>query len=121
MISYKYLPALVCGFGAAVLSTIPGIKAIGCCIIVPAAAWLSLFLDHRINKAVPPISVKKAIILGITTGLFAAFFSTFFDVLITLITHTNEFVQTLPQTEIAMRSFNLGKLLDDTLVLLNDM
>lgn len=121
MISNKYLPALVCGFGAAVLSTIPGLKTIGCCVVVPAAAWLSLFLDQRINKAVPPITTKHAIILGIATGFAAALFSTFFDVLITLVTHTNDFVQTLPQTEIAMRSFNLGKLLDDTLLLLHEM
>lgn len=121
MNSNKFLPPLVCGFVAAVLSTIPGIKTIGCCIVIPGAAWFALVLDQRINKAEPPITSKKALIFGLLTGIFAALFSTAFDVLITLITHTNDFVDSLPQTEIAMRNLNLGEIWDQTFALLKTM
>lgn len=121
MNSNKLLPPLVCGFGAAVISTIPGIKSIGCCIVIPAAAWFALILEQRINRAEPPIDAKTALIFGLLTGIFAAFFSTAFDVLITLITHTNDFVESLPQTEIAMRNLNLGNIWDQTFALLKSM
>jgi len=121
MNSNKFLPPLVCGFAAAVISTIPGIKTIGCCIVIPAAAWFALILEQRINKAEPPISSKTALVFGLMTGIFAALFSTAFDVLITLIAHSNDFVESLPQTEIAMRNLNLGDIWDQTFSLLKTM
>ena len=60
MNSHKFFPALVCGFGAAVLNTIPGVKSIGCCLVVPVAAWFSLILDEKINKVQPPIPIQNA-------------------------------------------------------------
>ena len=121
MISNKFLPPLVCGFGAAVISTIPGVKSLGCCVVIPAAAWFAIVLDQRINKSVPPVETKEAIIFGLLTGLFAALFATFFDIIITLFTHTNDFVEGLPQTEAAMRNFNLGEVWDQTYTLLKGM
>ncbi len=117
----KILPSLVCGFGAAVISTVPGVKNIGCCLIVPAAALISLFLDEKINHADPPIDLKKAVSFGILTGLVAAFFSTFFDLLLTFISHTNDYIDTLPQTESLIKSYNLGPLFDQTLKMLEAM
>ncbi|MHB8579653.1 MAG: DUF4199 domain-containing protein [Ignavibacteriaceae bacterium] len=118
----KILPSLVCGFGAAVLTTVPVLKNIGCCLIVPVAAFLSLFLDNRINKSLPPIDFKKAIAFGILTGIFAAFFSTLFDVLITFISHTNDYIDALPQTESLMNSYKLtGPLFDQTISMLRSM
>jgi hypothetical protein len=117
----KFLPALVCGFGAAVLTTVPGIKDFGCCLVVPLAAVMSLYLDHRINKTELPIRGKKALIFGLLTGLFAAVFATFFDVLITYITHSNDFVNSLPQTEGMIQSSPLGPLLQQSLALLKQM
>jgi hypothetical protein len=121
MDSKHYLPPLVCGFGAAVLTTIPGVKSLGCCLIVPLAAILSLFLDHKINKTELPFRFKNAMFLGLLTGIFATFFSTFFDVLMTYILHTNEFVQTLPQTEELVRQYKLGVLLNQTMGMLKQM
>jgi Protein of unknown function (DUF4199) len=121
MNSHKYFPSLVCGFSAAVISTIPGVKSIGCCLIVPAAAWLALVLNEKINKVKPPVPMSKAFLFGLLTGLFAALFSTLFDVIITFIMHTNEFVQTLPQTEAAVKGWNLGQLWDETSSLLHMM
>jgi Protein of unknown function (DUF4199) len=115
------MPSLVCGFGAGVLTTVPGIKNVGCCLVVPFAAILSLYLDIRLNHSDIPINFKKAIAFGILTGLFAAIFSTFFDVLITYIAHTNDFVDTLPQTESLIKSYKLGALLDQTMGILQQM
>ncbi len=117
----KFLPALVCGFGAAVLTTVPGVKDFGCCLIVPLAAVMSLYLDHKINKTELPVRGKKAVIFGLLTGLFAASFATFFDILITYIAHTNDFVTSLPQTEQMIQNSPIGDLLKQSLDLLKLM
>ena len=121
MNSHKLLPPLVCGFGAAVLNTIPGVKSIGCCLVVPVAAWFSLILNEKINKVQPPVPLQDAFFFGFLAGLFAAIFSTGFDVLITLIMHTNDFVQTLPQTETVLKGWNIGELWKETSSLLHKM
>lgn len=121
MNTHKFMPPLVCGFGAAVLSTIPGVKSIGCCMVVPIAAWLSLILNEKLNKVQPPVVTQDAFFFGLLTGFFAAIFSTGFDILITLIMHTNDFVQTLPQTESIVKGWNLGELWSETSSLLHKM
>jgi hypothetical protein len=100
----KYLPSLVTGFGAAVLISIPIVKNVGCCVIVPFAAVYALILDVKLNKAVLPIKGSEAVLFGILTGLWAAFFSALFETFITFITHTNEFVQGLPGIENILRT-----------------
>ena len=55
----KYLPTLVCGFGAAVLSTVPGIKNFSCCLLVPAAAAFSILLDKKINQSNEKVQLSK--------------------------------------------------------------
>ena len=121
MNSNKYLPILVCSFGAAVLTTVPFIKAFSYFLIIPAASFAALYLNLRVNNVSLPIAIKSAIVYGFLTGFVVALFSSAFDVLITFITHSNDFVATLPQTESAMRSLNLGSLLDQTMGLLNKM
>jgi hypothetical protein len=121
MNSNKYLPILVCGFGAAVLTTVPYIKAFSYILIIPAASFASLYLNLRVKNIIIPITIKPAIVYGFLTGFSVALFSSTFEVLITFITHSNDFVATLPQTEAAMRSLNLGNLLDQTMGLLNKM
>jgi uncharacterized membrane protein len=117
----KLLPSLVCGFGAAVLTTVPGVKNIACCMIVPLAAVISLNLDHKINHSEFPIKAGPAIFFGILTGVFAAIFSTFFDVLITYLAHTNDFIEALPQTEGFIKQYNLNGLLDQTMAIFKQM
>lgn len=121
MNSNKYLPVLVCGFGAAVLTTVPFIKSFSCCLILPAASFGALYLDLRVNKTILPIETKYAIFYGLLTGIVVALFSSAFEILITFVTHSNDFISTLPQTESAMRSLNLGSLIDQTMGLLNKM
>ncbi len=122
MISKKYfLPALVTGFGAAVLTTVPGIKSFACCLIMPAASLTAVLLYQKINKITVPLAFKEAIIIGLLCGLVAGFFSTLFDVLITFITHTNDFVETLPQTKAMIKQYNFGSIFQQTFGLLEKM
>ncbi len=114
----KFLPVLVCGFGAAVLSTIPGLKSASCCLFVPLAAALSLVLHQKMNKPEEPYKTGIALLFGFLTGIVIALFSTVFETIITLITHTNEFVEALPQTEAAMRDLNLGPIFDQSVEIL---
>ncbi|MFZ0456814.1 MAG: hypothetical protein WCE54_07165 [Ignavibacteriaceae bacterium] len=120
MSSKKYFPSLICGFGAAVLTTVPGIKSFGFCLLVPAAAVLSLFLNQKVTGSNSDIDSGTAITFGILTGLFAAVFATFFDVLITFFTHTNDFVQTLPESSSVLKSV-LGPVVDDMMKTFNKM
>ena len=108
MIFKKYLPTLVCGFGAAVLSTVPGIKNFSCCLIVPAAAAISILLDKKINNSNEKVLVGKSLGFGFLTGLFATLFITTFEMLLTYFTKSNDYIQSLPQTEIVMRQLDLG-------------
>ena len=100
----KYLPSLVTGFVAAVLMSIPLVKHVGCCVIVPFATVYALILDVKLNKAELPIKGKKAFLFGILTGLWAAIFSALFETIITLFTHSNDFVQGLPGIENVLRN-----------------
>ena len=117
----KYLPSLVCGFGAAVLTTVPGVKNFACCLIVPLAAVISINLDHKINRSEFPIKAGRAIFFGIMTGVFASLFSTFFDVLTTYLAHTNDFIDALPQTEAFIKQYKLDALLEQTMILFRQM
>ncbi len=121
MISKKYMSPLVCGFSAAVLSIVPGFKAFACCLVVPLAAFFSLYLERRINKNSDKIISRQAVTFGLLTGLFAALFATGFDILLTFVTHSNDFTSTLPQTEAMLRSYNLGPLLDESMHILKKM
>lgn len=116
-----YIPAIICGFGAAVLTTIPGFKNFACCLVVPAASFFAIVLYKKTNRLDEKIAVNKAIILGLLTGIVAALFSTFFDLLITYITHTNEFIAGLPQTELILHDLNMGPIMDESLKLIKKM
>lgn len=116
-----FLPAIVTGFGAAVLTTVPGIKSLACCLIIPAAGLIAVLLYQKINKISVPIQMKEAVIIGLFCGLAAAVFSTFFDILITFITHSNDFVESLPQTKTLLQKYNLNSLFQQTFQLLQKM
>jgi hypothetical protein len=120
-ITKQYIPPLVCGFSAAVLSTIPGFKELACCLVIPLAAFFSLYLDQKINKIYEVISSRKAITYGLLTGLFAALFATFFDMLMTYATRSNDFVQALPETEAMIKDFNIGPFVEETIKILKTM
>ena len=97
----KYLSALVCGFGAGVLQVVPIAKSFSCCLIIPAAVVVALILDRKasnqpLNLIIP---IKKALLIGVFTGLYAALFGSVFDLLITFITKNNDLIAALPQIQ----------------------
>ncbi len=116
-----YLPPLVAGFGAAVLTTVPGVREFGCCLIVPLAVFTALLLYRKTLNQDTNVTVKTSLLIGFLTGLFAALFSTFFDVIITLFTRSNDFVETLPQTRQVLESFKLGEAAKQTIDLMEGM
>ncbi len=117
----KYLPSIITGFGAAVLSTIPGIKNLNCCLIIPVAALLSLYIYNKSSGNDSPIKLNKALSYGLITGLIAALFSSLFDILITFITHSNDLVVGLEQTEEMMHELNFGALMDASMEIMRTM
>ena len=93
----KYISPLVVGLGAGVLTVVPVIKSLGCCLLIPAAAIISLLLEQKANNDYSKLEIKKGVVFGLITGLTAAIFGTTFDFIITLITHTNDLVISFPQ------------------------
>jgi hypothetical protein len=120
----KYLPSLVTGFGAAVLVSIPLVKNVGCCVIVPFAAVYALILDVKLNKAELPIKGKEAVLFGLMTGLWAAVFSALFETIITMFAHSNDFVQELPNIENVFRNqlpVSFRPMMDQAIVIYKSM
>lgn len=117
----KYISPLVCGFGASVLTIVPGFKEIGCCLVIPFAAGLSLYLYQKSNKEKEIISIKQALVFGLLMGIFSAIFATFFEVLFSAIFNTNDFVKSLPQLETAFKSFAPQNLLDEVFKIYKNM
>lgn len=107
MIQSKYFPTLVSGFAAGVLTTVPVIKSLSCCVIVPAAVAFALYADKRISGNDEPVQMKHALTFGVFTGLYTALFGTSFDVLITFITRSNDFVSSYPDLLKMLGSFTL--------------
>ncbi len=121
MSSSKYLPPLVCGFAAAVLLIVPGIKNIGFCLVVPAASVVCLFLNKKINKQNSEILTRDAFFFGIFTGVFSALFLTGFDIMLTSISKTNDLVETLPFTRSMLNDMNLGPIMNNAIVMMEQM
>ncbi len=75
-------------------------------------------LDKKITNSSEKVSIGKGLGFGFLTGVVATIFITLFEMLLTYFARTNDFIQSLPQSEIVMRQWNLGPLLDDSLKLL---
>lgn len=117
----KYLPTLVAGFGAAVLSTVPGIKNFSCCLLVPGAAAISILLDKRITNNFEKTNLGKGLGFGLLTGMFATFFITIFEMLVTYFAKTNDFIESIPQSEMVIRQWDLGSLVDESLKMMKSV
>jgi hypothetical protein len=117
----KYLSALVCGFGAAVLTTIPGLETFACCLLVPIASIISVRLYKKSIPEIAKLNTGTGVILGLLTGLFAAAFASTFEIIITYLTKTNDLVFGLPQAEQVIRDLNLGDAAKESMELLQKM
>jgi hypothetical protein len=112
----KYISPMIFGFVAGVLMVVPVIKSLGCCLLLPLAAFFSLMLEQKANNNYEKLDIKKGLIFGLITGLVAAFFGTFFDFLITLITHKNDFVITFPKLVETINSFPVDDLTKEEVI-----
>jgi hypothetical protein len=101
----KYLPSLVCGFSAGVLQVVPLVKSFSCCLVLPLAAFVALILEQKSTNNFNIISAKKAVMIGLFTGLFAALFGSFFEILITFITKQNDIIITFPELQKMVGNF----------------
>lgn len=117
----KFLPSLVPGFGAGVLSVVPIIKTFACCLIIPAAATLSILLYQRAENIDKKIETGKAIFLGVFTGIFAALFATTFEVVITLFTKQNDLIAAFGNLQQMINSFPLDDQLKQEVIDLINM
>ncbi len=117
----KYLSSLVCGFGSAVISIIPGFSTFACCLIVPIASAISVNLFKKSNPGMLKIQTGTGVFLGLFTGLIAAVFTSSFEIIITYITKSNDFVLALPQTENLIKDMNLGSTADESIKLMKQM
>lgn len=117
----KYLPALVAGFGAGVLTIVPVVKNLTCCLIVPAAAVIALILDRKANKENALILSSKAVLIGALTGLFAALFGTFFEVFVTFITKHNDIVYAVTEFKNIFQGFMDEEVVDEAMGMLYGM
>ena len=117
----KFLPSLVCGFGASVITIIPGFSSFACCLVIPIAAGISIGLFKKTNPDIIKIQTGTAVLLGLMTGLFAAVFASSFEIILTYFTKSNELVLAMPQTEDMIRQMNLGTAAEDSIKLMKQM
>lgn len=117
----KIFPMLIAGFAAAVLSIVPILKGFSCCLLIPLASILSLFLDIKVNQNLDKIRISKAIWFGFLTGFFATIFYVSFDLIITFITKTNDLIESLPQSEIIINQMNLGEFAKEPMKLMRSI
>ena len=117
----KYLSALVCGFGAAVLTTIPGIQSVACCLLIPIASVISIFLYKKSQHNLLKISTGTGILLGFLTAVFAAVFASGFEIIITYLTKTSDLVASMPQAEKVVKDMNLGPAAEQSIEVLKQM
>lgn len=99
----------MCGFGAGVLQVVPVAKTFTCCLIVPAAAFLAIYLEKKASNDEAVIDLKKGAIIGLITGLFAAVFGSFFDLFITFITKNNDMVSAFTDFQNMILNFPLDE------------
>lgn len=117
----KYLSALVCGFGAATLTTVPGIQSIACCLLIPIASVISIFLYKKSQQDLLRITTGTGIMLGLLTAIFAALFASSFEIIITYLTRTSDLVVSMPQAEQVVKDLNLGPAAEESIEVLKQM
>jgi len=78
-------------------------------MIMPLAAFFAIMLNQRATKSREKIPMKKALLLGLFTGLFAATFGSILEILITLITKHNDIISTFPELQRMIEGFPVSQ------------
>lgn len=107
----KYISAFISGFGAGVLQIVPAVKSFSCCLIIPVASYIAVMLDRKSTGRINKISTKKGLLIGLVTGLYAALFGSIFELLITFITRSNDFIFAIGELQKAINQLPLDDLL----------
>lgn len=121
MTQKKYFPTVISGFGVAAVVTAPVFGGIFCLFVLPVGAIASLYVYQRLNNFPAPVNGKNAFMFGMLTGVFAAVFRTLFDVLLTFIFKTNNFVELLPELEDFYSQYYFKEAAEQTLSIINSM
>lgn len=103
----KILAPLICGFAIGVVQNVPIFGSFSCCVLLPLAAYYSLILDQKANRNYDYIPYTKGLLFGFLTGVFAALFGTFLDVILTLIFKSNNFTMMINDFVKSIESFPL--------------
>ena len=78
-------------------------------MILPLAAFISLLLDQRATKIFEKIPMKKALLFGLYTGLFAALFGSVLEIVITLITKHNDVIASFTDLQRIVQNLPLSE------------
>ena len=117
----KYLSALVSGFGASVLTTIPGVDSFACCLLIPIASGVAITLYKKSHPELLKIETRTGIFIGFLTSIFAASFASLFEIIITYLTNSSDLVVSMPQIEQAVRDMNFGPSVEESLEILRQI
>lgn len=112
-----FSPSLVFGFAAAVLTIVPGLKNLACCLLLPAAGAAAVYVTQKLLPD-EQIYFSKALKIGFLTGVFTTLFGTTLEILMTFLLRSNDLTETLPEVEKMLASMNLGSAAQESIKLL---
>lgn len=112
-------PAVVVGFGLAAVLSISFMQMFFI-ILVPAAGYLASKFEFRLHPEKGERPYLSAMKTGIAAGLFAAFFMTIIEVVLTLLFKTNNFVTMMPEAMKIIRELGLPEA-DQSVSILNSL
>ncbi|MBV6513476.1 MAG: hypothetical protein FMNOHCHN_03010 [Ignavibacteriaceae bacterium] len=114
-----FTPALVVGFGLAALLSV-SIMQMFFILIVPAAGFLASRFEFRLHPEKGERPFLSSIRTGIAAGIYAAFFMTIIEVIVTMIFKTNNFVALMPEAMKIIKELGLPEA-DQSVSLLNSL
>lgn len=117
----KYLPMIVCGFGAGVLTIEPLVVGFTVFLIIPFAVIAAMLLDQKANNNSNKITPGKAIFTGIFTGIFAAIFGTFFNTVLIFVTRTSDVNKSIAEVKKYLSSFPTTEIADEVIRTMSSM
>jgi len=106
----KLYPVLIAGFSAGVFEIVPMAKSLSCCLIIPTAALFALYLEMKSTNRPEPFNISIGVRFGLLTGIFAALFGVTLETIVTLITKTNDLVDSFPQMQQMLETFPVDKM-----------
>lgn len=87
----RFLPALVTGFSLAVLSVVPIIQAVSCCLLAPLAGMFGLNMYYLQMKNREEFTLKNSdgFKMGFLIGLISGFFESIFQSILIFVSKDN--------------------------------